>query len=256
MSSSENTGANQAPKGFEALKSHIRTHKIDVGLWCTRVLTILCTFTYFIPIFGNPINAYYKALIANAATSALRLHQRQPRMTPSREFLFAVFMEDSCHYLIYSLIFLYVSPFTLVLVPIFLFSLIHFASYSLTLLDTIGRNSWWGARLLISLVELQSRKILSLIALTEILLMPFSIILLFLSRAGLLTPFFYYQFLVMRYKSHRNPYTKNMFHELRLILDDFSAKPNTPSFLKTGIKSLIQFVSRCAPITSEATAAN
>ncbi|CAH1392658.1 unnamed protein product [Nezara viridula] len=246
MSSTDKTGATQAPKGFEALKSHIVTHKIDVGLWCTRVLTILFTFAYFVPLFGNPVNAYYKALIANAATSALRLHQRLPRVISWRDFLVAMSKEDSFHYLIYSVIFLYVSPFTLVLLPVFLFALIHFASYSLTLLDTIGRNSWWGARLLISLVELQSRKILSLIALTEILLMPISFIFLFF-HGGLLTPFLYYQFLTMRYKSQRNPYTKNMFHELRIILDDFSDQPNTPNFLKNFIKSFIVVVSRFAP---------
>lgn len=233
--------------GIEALKNHIRTHKIDVCLWCTRVLTMLCTFLHFFPIFGNPQSAYNKALIANAATSALRLHQRQPRMTPTRETLQSILLEDSCHYLIYSLIFMYVSPFTLVLVPIFCFSLIHFASYSLTLLDTIGQNSWWGARLLISLVELQSRKILSLIALTEILLMPFSLILLFLSRAGLLTPLFYSQFLIMRYKSQRNPYTRNMFREMRITFEGLAAKPSTPQFLKVIIMSIIHFVCRFAP---------
>lgn len=36
----------------EALKQHVLTHKIDVGLWALRMLTILFTLGYFIPIFG------------------------------------------------------------------------------------------------------------------------------------------------------------------------------------------------------------
>jgi hypothetical protein len=97
--------------------------------------------------------------------------------------------------------------FPVVLLPVFLFAVLHSASYSLTLLDvstvffmkklnikqfimclmtlnftlqTLGHNSWWGARLLISLVEFQSRNILRLVAFTEIFLMPFTIVLIFL----------------------------------------------------------------------------
>ena len=57
--------------------------------------------------------------------------------------------EDAAHYLIFSMLFLYAAPITLVLAPVFLFALLHFASYSLTLLDTLGQNSWWGARIVL-----------------------------------------------------------------------------------------------------------
>nr|CAD7401913.1 unnamed protein product [Timema poppensis] len=235
------------PRGWEALKQHVIDHKVEVALWATRIFTILFTLGYFIPIFGNPYNAYYKALMSNAATSALRLHQRIPRVTFTREFLALLLLEDSCHYLFFSLIFLYVSPVTLVLLPVFLFGVLHSASYSLTLLDTLGQNSWWGARLLISLVEFQSRNILRLVAFTEIFLMPFTIVLIFLGRAGLLTPFIYYHFLTLRYSSRRNPYTRNMFYELRLLTEGVAAKPSMPGFLRTILLSVVKFTSRLAP---------
>lgn len=84
---------------------------------------------------------------------------------------------------------------TVVILPIVLFSTLHAASYSLTLLDvsiqilfylqtqkncnfqTMGQNSWWGARFLISLVEFQSLNILRLVAFSEIILMPCTIFL-------------------------------------------------------------------------------
>ena len=91
------------PRGFLVLKAHVLAHKvnyqvlpsliscpayqIDVLLWATRVATILFTVGYILPIFGNPYNSYYKALMASAATSALRLHQRLPQVQFNREFL-------------------------------------------------------------------------------------------------------------------------------------------------------------------------
>ncbi|KDR16814.1 Krueppel homolog 2 [Zootermopsis nevadensis] len=235
------------PRGWEALKQHVIDHKVEVALWATRVFTIIFTFGYFIPLLGNPYNAYYKALISNAATSALRLHQRIPRVTLSREFLSLLLLEDSCHYLFYSLIFLYVTPVTLVLLPVFLFAVLHSASYSLTLLDTLGQNSWWGARLLISLVEFQSRNILRLVAFTEIFLVPFTVVLIFMGRASLLTPFIYYHFLTLRYSSRRNPYTRNMFYELRVLLEGTARKPGIPSFLRNILLSVISLASKLAP---------
>lgn len=44
----------------------------------------------------------------------------------------------------------------------------------------MGQNSWWGARLLISLVEFQQRNILRLIAFSEIFLMPVAMVTVFM----------------------------------------------------------------------------
>lgn len=241
--------ANDEPprRGVEALKHHVIAHKVDVALWATRVFALIFAFFYFIPIFGNPYNAYYKVLVANAATSALRLHQRLPRVQFTREFLSQLLLEDSCHYLFYSLIFLHVSPVTLVLIPVVLFAVLHSASYSLTLLDTLGQNSWWGARLLISLVEFQSRNILRGVSFAEIILMPLTVVLVLMGRAGLLTPFIYYHFLMQRYTSRRNPYTNNMFHELRLLFESTAAKPSMPAVLRKVLLGIVAFTCRLAP---------
>lgn len=226
-------------KGWENLKQHVIDNKILVGLWATRVLTIIFTIGYIIPIFGNPYNAYYKVLMCNAATSALRLHQRLPRVQFSREFWTILVLEDSCHYLFYSLIFLYVAPASLVIAPILLFAVLHSASYSLTLLDCLGQNSWWGARLLISLVEFQSRNMLRLCAICEAMLLPYTILLILNGRAGLLTPFIYYQFLALRLSSRRNPFTRNLFREISNSLSALSNKPGMPAILRRAITFLV-----------------
>lgn len=242
----------QAPQSsINTLKEHAIAHKVDVALWATRATALLFTVIYFIPIVGNPVNSYYKVLIANAAISALRLHQRIPPFTLSKEFLHLLMLEDSFHYLWFSLIFLYVPPITLALLPVFLFSLIHFCSYSLTILDTLGQNYWWAARLCISLVEFQSNSILRLIAFGEIFLMPFVIIMILLGRAGLFTPFMYYNFLRMRYASRRNPHTRNMFAELRQGAERLSRNSKCPAPVASALLAAIQFICRLAPPPAE-----
>jgi len=237
----------QRPRGWLVLKHHLLTHKIDVALWTTRLATMFFTIGYILPIMGNPYNSYYKALMANAATSALRLHQRLPQVQFNRQFLTLFLMEDSAHYLFFSIIFLYVAPITLVLAPVVLFALLHSASYSLTLLDTLGQNSWWGARLLISLVEFQSRNILRMVAFNEIFLLPFSVMMIFTGKTSLVTPFLYYRFLGLRYTSRRNPYCRTMCHELRLSMETLAYNPKCPTWAKNVIYKAIAFVSNLAP---------
>uniref|UniRef100_U5EI74 Putative conserved plasma membrane protein n=1 Tax=Corethrella appendiculata TaxID=1370023 RepID=U5EI74_9DIPT len=247
MSDNTQQRAPPQPKGVQALKEHILANKVDSLLWSSRVLTILFTVGYIIPIFGNATNIYYKILMANALTSALRLHQRMPHFQLSREFLSLLLLEDSFHYLFYSLIFLYVSPVLFIVFPVVLFAILHSASYSLTLLDTLGQNSWWGARLLISIVEFQTRNILRFAAFAEIFIMPLIILLVFLGRAGFMTPFVYYHFLTLRYSSRRNPYTRNMFHDLRLATEAAANNPRIPTFARNILHSGISIVSRLAP---------
>lgn len=62
-------------------------------------------------------NFYQRALLANALTSALRLHQRLPHFQLSRAFLAQALQEDSCHYLLYSLILVNSYPITSILTP-------------------------------------------------------------------------------------------------------------------------------------------
>ncbi|KAL4710184.1 hypothetical protein ACJJTC_006481 [Scirpophaga incertulas] len=246
---SQQAGDTGPPKGIPALKAHITANKVDVALWGIRVLTVLCTIGYVLPVFNNPMSAFYKALLGNAATSALRLHQRIParEISLSREFVARFFLEDSAHYLFYSLIFMNVAPSLLILTPIFLFALLHAASYSLTILDTLGQNSMWVARLLISLVEFQSRNILRAAALAEIVLLPLVVLMALFGYCSLLTPFVYYYFVTWRYASRRNPYTRNTFRELRVLAERSAAKPGLPAFVRDGLLAAVRLSCRLAP---------
>ena len=57
---------------------------------------MIFTVGYILPILGNPYNSYYKALMASASTSALRLHQRLPQVQFNRQFLGEFWVAPGC----------------------------------------------------------------------------------------------------------------------------------------------------------------
>lgn len=71
-------------------------------------------------------------------------------------------------------------------------------------------------------------------------------------RAGIMTPFIYYHFLVLRYSSRRNPYTRNMFYELRKATEVIANNPSVPGIARKVLNGGIRLVSRLAPPTQPA----
>lgn len=238
----------QQGSAINRVMSHMQASKIDAALWCCRMFTIVCSFLFFLPIFGyNPHSLYQRVLLANAATSALRLHQRLPNFQFNREFFGLLLLEDSAHYLFYSLIFVMSFPLTIALVPVFLFALLHATSYSKALLNQVGPDSLQIVRNLITKLELQQRTILRFIACTEVFMMPMIIFMLFTGRGTLFQPFVYYRFLSLRYSSRRNPYCRQVFYELRVTTFHLISKPQCPAMVRNLANKAIEFISRMAP---------
>lgn len=50
--SSSNATSPPAPSRFEALKTHVLANRLDAALWLSRVLAIIFTAAYIVPIFG------------------------------------------------------------------------------------------------------------------------------------------------------------------------------------------------------------
>ena len=87
----EETRTNTPPRnGLNGAILYLYNNKITTLLMLTRIATIIYTILYNLPSSGSYHQNYYqKALLANAATSALRLHQRlrfllQPRVSQLR----------------------------------------------------------------------------------------------------------------------------------------------------------------------------
>jgi len=199
-----------------------------------------------VPFISGP-SFFRKVLIANAATSALRLHQRMPRVELSRSYLSQLIQEDSAHYLLFSIIFLYSSPITLVLLPIALFALLHLCSNTLTLMERIERRTHPIANKIALFVEKYQKSILQTVALSEIILMPVSVLAVFAGLTSLVTPFIYYRFLSFRYASRRNPYTRQTFRQTRVTVEQLTSLPACPSVVRNLAVKAIDLTSRLAP---------
>ncbi|XP_022666676.1 transmembrane protein 33-like isoform X2 [Varroa jacobsoni] len=229
------------PRGIKDIIVDLVEQKMELLLWLSRLACTMFTVSYLLGgLGGNPYSLYQKALICNGVTSALRLHQRAPTVRLNAEFLTTILVEDSCHYLIYSLIFLSCPPISMVLLPPMLFAVLHSTLFSLQLLERAGLQHSKVSECL--RILLQSNRVFRLIAMTEIFLMPTVIIGLFCGRVSLMAPFMYYRFLKLRYASMRNPYNRNVFYELKLHANQLAALPNCPMIIQRGIYFIVRFI--------------
>ena len=197
---------------------------------------------FILPIYNSESNIYYiKALLSSVVTSILRLRQRLPNFEISREFLFHLFREDSAHYLMYSFLFLSSPPMTVVLIPITTYAILHSCSFlSQTLNFPVIQR-------LCTYITHNQINLLRFVALNEIVLMPILILSIFVARSNFLLIFMYYRFLTLRYTSHRNPYTRNLFYELRQSVEYLCNKPSCPPFITRLCYNTIAFINRLAP---------
>ncbi|XP_055444401.1 transmembrane protein 33 isoform X1 [Bubalus kerabau] len=203
--------APNGPQGAGAVQ-FMMANKLDTAMWLSRLFTVYCSALFVLPLLGlhEAASFYQRALLANALTSALRLHQRLPHFQLSRAFLAQALLEDSCHYLLYSLIFVNSYPVTMSIFPVLLFSLLHAATYTKKILDAKGSNSLPLLRSLLDKLSANQQNILKFIACNEIFLMPATVFMLFSGQGSLFQPFIYYRFLTLRYSSRRNPYCRDL----------------------------------------------
>jgi hypothetical protein len=240
------TGTASGTGAGGGLMSHLLFNKVETGLWLTRLLTVFFGILFILPIFGgDPHSIYQRIFLGAAATSALRLHQRAARpVRLSREFFGSLVLEDSCHYLFYSLIFYHTMAVTLAVIPVVLFALLHSCTFTQSVVDKVGPQALGN---FILKIKSHQQQILRFVACSEIFLMPTTVFLAFTGKGGLILPFFYYRFLTLRYASRRNPYCRTVFYELRISLENVCRSPSCPGFLRSLTNKGIAMISRFAP---------
>ena len=249
-SSSSRTSTQTPPRATPATPSLINVlleRKTDTVLLLSRLATICFTLIYILPLFrsNSESNVYYsKALLSSAVTSALRLRQRISTFAFSREFFLNLIREDSAHYLMYSLLFLTGSSMTIVLIPITTYAILHSCSFLSQILTNYPKIKYYLDR-----ITENHANLLRFVALNEILLMPLLLLSIFFARSNLLLIFMYYRFLTLRYTSHRNPYTRTLFYELRQTVEHLCNRPVCPAIIARICHSAIAFINRLAPTT-------
>jgi hypothetical protein len=145
----------------------------------------------------------------------------------------------------YSLLFLSGSPMTIVLIPITTYAILHSCSFlSQILTNYIVIKSY------LDRITENHANLLRFVALNEIILMPLLILSIFVARSNLLLIFMYYRFLTLRYTSHRNPYTRTLFYELRQNVEGLCRRPACPAIVGRICQNAIAFINRLAPATN------
>lgn len=231
-SASSNTSGRQQQQppqtGWNALVDYFSTHKIEFALAVTRALTVLCTLSYLIGWPGPSANRFKQALLMNAATSSLRLHQRMPPPNFNQldwTYFMNLLKEDSFHYLAYPLIFLLFSSgsIALALLPCSLYALFHLAVYSTLMLDKISNQDQLKEKVSMFVARYQ-QSLLHTIALSEVALLPILVISFFTGVVGIVVPLLYYRFLLLRYNSSRNPHLKLLVSRIKTIAVGYTSR--------------------------------
>lgn len=232
----DTTNTPPPPSTFLNVSNLFKQNKLDAAAWCIRMyIVVLSVFYIFL---GGAIPSvdsnYKKALIANAFVACIRLHQRMNgQFALSREQLELVFREDSAHYLVFSIIFL-MQPvkITMALMPIAIMAMVHAVKYGFRVLDAVGTQK---GRSLLNYVAVKQQILFRLVSLTEIFLMPTMVVMVFLGRAQIFSPFLYYRYIKLRYSSQRNAYCRQVFYELRMTANQYKNSPSVPAILKKAI---------------------
>jgi len=216
----------------------VQQGRLDAMSWFIRLYLIFLSVQHIL--LGGALPAldgcYKRALIANALVACIRLHQRiGGNFALSKEHFQRVVLEDSAHYLLFSIVFL-MQPgkITMALVPITIMAAIHAVKYGYKVLDTIGTNKGRG---LLNAIAMKQQSLFRIVALTEIFLLPVLIIMVFLGRAQLFSPFLLYRYVKLRYHSQRNAYCKQVFYELKMAGDQYKNNARTPAMVKKAIQS-------------------
>ncbi|OQV16680.1 putative Transmembrane protein 33 [Hypsibius exemplaris] len=231
--------------GMAGLLSDKRT---DLLMNVTRLFVLIFTLGYLTGLGGNA--AFHKALMAMAASSALRLYQRT-REPGSRggggsyaQTFAALLNEDSCHHLLYCILFLIGSPVTFVLLPICVFAFLHSMSFFVKLSNEMNMGTALF-RPIGRLLEAEQQRLLMTAAVGEIMMMLVSVFMVVTGKIMLVAPFMYYRFLQLRYRSRRNPYCRLVFTQLRIGAERIALQ--APPVVGNVITKAVAFISRLAP---------
>uniref|UniRef100_A0A0N4ZVK9 Transmembrane protein 33 n=1 Tax=Parastrongyloides trichosuri TaxID=131310 RepID=A0A0N4ZVK9_PARTI len=243
-----NSNEQQNTPSRPTVMEYLKSESTNTFLCILRIATVFFSISYALPYSNNP-SYYSKAMIAAAVTNGIRLSQRVGSFQFSRESLALILLEDSFHYLLYSLLFAMNNPMTMALVPVALFGLLH----SVNFINKAALATGHGNNVIIvkahTLVNQQTNNLLGIVATGEIFMFPILFAMILTGKGTVLMPFAYYKFLGLRYSSRRNPYTRIAFSQMKQSLIQACSSPNCPGMVSGFIYKTIAFVERLAPQT-------
>ncbi|OAF69964.1 hypothetical protein A3Q56_02307 [Intoshia linei] len=228
------------------ISNHIKCDKKQFLLF---ILRLIITFgsLYYIYDFSNT-NLYHIIVVCNLSVFIIRLQSRVPlRLEFSKVYLGTILIEDSAHYILYSVM-IYNSFYFGHMVNIFLYAVIGLTCYLITLLGKIKIDNQSFIYRGLYKIMINQKLLLTLVAAFEVVQFPMLVFRLFRGSGSLIMPILYYNFLKFRYASRRNSYHRQVFFHLKVsIIDNFAKTTKCPSIISTILQKAANFISSCAP---------
>ncbi|TKR76140.1 hypothetical protein L596_017329 [Steinernema carpocapsae] len=243
-----NTSSSQ-PAQYTSMMDYMKANTWDSVLFLCRLVTVFFSICYLLPLGTLSSTAYTRAFAAAAATNVFRLRQRLTWFAFSRDFLQYMILEDSCHYVIYCVIFITSAPVTMALVPIAFYGAWNAAKFFVAMCQATGNGETKMCRLVNEQVQKHTANLLGIVALAEILVFPVFIAMIFMGKVSIFFPFIYGRFLSLRYVSRRNPYTRLAFFQLKCSVQEGVNHPMCPQMVRNLAFKAIGLIERFAPQT-------
>jgi hypothetical protein len=165
----------------------------------------------------------------------------------SRACLTLFTVEDSGHYVLYSLFFYnhYIAMFIL---PVYFYSILFVVKFIKGMEQFLPgglRNLCHKINTVISSKQADIHRFIAYCEILNILFLAWKII---TGHIFITTLFVYYYFLKLRYTSRRNASVRTVFSEIHEAVVGGASHPNCPTFLSTIIHKVVGFVSRLNPM--------
>ncbi|XP_063686835.1 transmembrane protein 33-like [Bolinopsis microptera] len=240
---------------FSVIKNHMmRDGKASI-MFLARSFAAINGFTFAIASFFNPVLAYacfQRLMFAFGLASVIRLSQRLGPVQFTKQYMISVVLEDSAHYMLFACNFYAHKTTTVIGVIPTLYCLLQATAFLLAMLQECHNPTWDILKRQLNKVKENQQQLLRVVASAEIFVMPVVIIQLFTGQCGsILTPLVYYQFLMLRYMSRRNPYVRNAFTELKMAINQLLYKPACPGIIRTVITKVMGLIEKLSPMTYE-----
>jgi len=191
---------------------------------------------------------FQRTLFAFGLASIIRLSQRLGPIQLTKMYFINVVLEDSAHYFLYSCNFYSHTSTTLIAIVPTLYCIVQSSVYLFNLITECKTATFTPLLAQLTRLKANQQVILRLVATAEIFIMPLIIMQMFAGQCGsILTPLVYYQFLMLRFMSRRNPYVRNAFTELKLSITLLLDKPMCPAIVKTLVLKGMSLVEKLAP---------
>ncbi|KAN0012363.1 hypothetical protein ACTFIU_007662 [Dictyostelium citrinum] len=206
------------------------------GAWViAQTSVIFFTLLYFIS--GNPY-FFYKALLGAAIAYSIPIFNTFEGRTPDRALAAQLVQDENAQFVFYCIIFYFLGSASLVyLLPNFIYSFFHILELVIPYTERVP-----FIKNLLKRINSTNTKAVDFAISVEINIVLIAFFSIFSSLSNILLVFIYFRYLKLRYQFSQR--IKSKLHEYSQMVDQLSAHPSCPTFIRSAIPKIKMVLSR------------